>query len=257
MDFTGYKLPLWLVRIINWKYINKCIICPINSLRSPIKIAVYGESGVGKTEFINSIIKSGHHAKKMTRDIERGNELTLPNGRRIEFIDTPGQPSYRSRRLRLFKDYTKGEIKGIIHVVSYGYLSKEPISGNEFYDARTNKIKESFLTNNRQLELDGMDEWLAILSGDFSVKWVLTVVNKADLWYSDEAAVTKYYNEGDYCKKISKVNGSCKICLQFYCSTFKAFLGHSLPQVLSSEEQEVFYKELMQELYKLSHFSEG
>ena len=255
MDFTGSNLPLWIVRLINWKYINKCIVRPINLLRSPIGIAVYGESGVGKTEFINSVIKSGHHAKKITRDIKRGNILTLHNGRRIEFIDTPGQTSYRSKRLGLFKDYTNGHIKGIIHVVSYGYLSKDPINGEEFYDAKENRIKESFLSDNRKLEIDGMDEWIEIINGDFSVDWVLTVVNKADLWYGDEEAVTKYYNEGVYNDKICKVGSSCKTGLQFYCSTFKAFMRHSLPQVLSSEEQEEFHEDFMQELYNLLRIS--
>ena len=85
MDVPTVKTTLWVVRLFNWKSILKFFIYPINKLRKPIKIVVYGESGVGKTEFINRIKNTGKHAKRITRDLVRKNFLTLENGRRVEF----------------------------------------------------------------------------------------------------------------------------------------------------------------------------
>ena len=67
MELSTIKVPIWILKLINWKYIKKLLVQPINRLRSPIKIVVYGESGAGKTEFINKITKTGKHAKSITR----------------------------------------------------------------------------------------------------------------------------------------------------------------------------------------------
>ena len=67
MDIT-----ITIVNILR-KYINWTEVCRIPKwilgLLSPIKIAVYGESGVGKTQFIYAITGRHEYAKTRTRDI--------------------------------------------------------------------------------------------------------------------------------------------------------------------------------------------
>lgn len=252
MDIPLFSIINWIRKLINWNEVKR-IPYFFNRWRFPIKVVVYGESGVGKTQFINTITMSHEYAKSRTRDVTWGHILNLSNGRRLELIDTPGQSSYIQKRSTLEKLFKIGEIKGVINIVAYGYLAKPETREHEAFKTGTDKVKPKFLRDNRQLELRQAKEWIEIVSNNKNVKWVMHIINKADLWYDDEQAVTEYYELHDYRRDvIDSLSPNRRWKLLHYCSTMTSFLKHHLPHCIDEEKKEMLHKNLMKELEELA-----
>lgn len=252
MDIPLFSIINWTRKFINWNEMKR-IPYIINQFRSPIKVVVYGESGVGKTQFVNTITMSHEYAKSRTRDISRGHILKLSNGRRVELIDIPGQSSYIQKRASLVNLYKKGEIKGVINIVAYGYLAKPETRENEAFKIGTDIIKPKFLRDNLKLELKQTKEWIELVSNNKNVEWVMHIINKADLWYDKEQAVTEYYELHDYRRDvIDPLSPKRRWKLLHYCSTMTSFLKHHLPHAIDEEMKEMLHKNLMKELEELA-----
>lgn len=78
-----------------------CIIKWINrTFRKPIRILIVGESGTGKTQFLSAIRAKKDFILRSTM-ASYPCKFELPNGRIVEFMDTPGQQSLISNLNKL------------------------------------------------------------------------------------------------------------------------------------------------------------
>ena len=252
MDIPIFAIFNSLRKYINWKEVMRL---PkwINSLRCPIKVVVYGESGVGKTQFVKTITESHEYVKIRTRDISRGHMLCLSNGRRVEFIDTPGQSSYKQKRNELKSLFKSGNIQGVVNLVAYGYLSKPETRESDVFKVGTNDVKAKFLRDNQESELEQAKELIQLIAGSKNVKWILHVINKADLWYGKEQEVTEYYELHEYRNNvIDPLSVNRKWKLLPFCSMMTTFVKRSLPHAIDEETKDNLHKTLMNDLEELA-----
>lgn len=132
------------------------------------------------------------------------------------------------------------KIEGIINVVNYGYCYSSGIASDQIFRVGTNpygEVKSEYLNLGRQTELGQLEEWIPYLTSDTKVKWVITAINKADIWYDKETEVLDYYQTGDYyLKYIRTIEKVCKCSFLSYCSLISPF-GNT-PMILSMGERQ-------------------
>lgn len=131
-------------------------------------------------------------------------------------IAAPGQP----RRIpqhwpALQKKLITGESFGLINVVAYGYHSLEVDSYKEhdFYEAgmTVTAFSKKYTEAMRALELELLRKLLDGLTAG-APRWMITIVNKQDLWWHERKAVQSHYEGpytapiGDLEKKVGKAN---------------------------------------------------
>ncbi len=196
--------------------------------RPPLKIAVLGESGNGKSCFLSVLT-----GKNYTGESTRYNQIVkyiLPNGRRVHFIDCPGQKLYHGQRLDVKRDILNGKYHAIINVVCYGYNESEG-TAISIFKSGTDEIKDNYLSNNIKFELDRLTEWVPDIKAQSKVKWVLTLINKADVWFDSaetEKKIINYYTAGAYYDVLKQLLGFCELHVLPYCSTISPFGGKSM-----------------------------
>jgi hypothetical protein len=115
----------------------------------------------------------------------------------------------------------KEGISGIINVVSYGYHEWR-IEEREKPTSPDGSIKEEYLEKHRDIEIELLSEWLPFFDSK-NVSWLITVVNKADLWWHEKDNVLKYYNSGKYYETLGSAFTSP--VTQEYCSVIHKFYG--------------------------------
>lgn len=164
------------------------------------KILLLGCSGSGKTQLTYSLSTNNQY-KIVTARTQVNNPLEgilekLP----IEIIDTAGDISkikskeQKNKINELFNLQNLDSFAGVINLVSYGYTQ---IENNEKYVIQTNEnqkygVNEAFLQSQRELEISHLDEWLYLLP-QIKDKWIITLVNKADVWKEEDEKVKDYY----------------------------------------------------------------
>lgn len=205
-----------------------------NLCRPALRIAVFGSSGSGKSSFLG-LIKGKHYDGESTRYREVV-KFTLPNGRRIHFHDCPGQVSYRSERTALKNEISNGKFHAIINVVCFGYNETANMSV-KIFDGKGN-IKPEFMENNMKLELDQLKEWIYDINIKSKIKWILTLINKEDIWRGDSEKVNAYYESGEYAGIINELNRICKLHILPFCSKISPFGGQ--PMVLRFSDRDKF-----------------
>lgn len=241
-----------LIRFLNPKDFTKLFLKLRNRyLHKTQRIVVYGVSGVGKTEFLNSILGNNFSNGQRTQDLIEY-PFELPDGHKVIFIDTPGHSTMSAVREGLQRDYAKSKISGIINIVSYGYQSTPETAVANVFKAGTNEIKEEFLRDNFKIENSQLLEWERYVKADNHVKWFMTVVNKADLWYDNHDAVMEYYRAGDYYKTIRGIEHCCNIHTFPFCSIMKSFMGKFRSLQYSEVEKKSMHEELISQLQRLA-----
>ena len=172
-------------------------------------VLLCGTSGVGKSQFILSLQDAmatpiattartrGWRRVKVTKD-----------KRKLELLDTPGQVGEGPIRRKAHLEALKAKCFGIVNVVANGYHegtateSKALVLAGTEYQART-----EFLASNRELEIENLSEWSIDL---LDAKWLITLVNKADLWWHPdnyETVLNHYGGDGDYGKELKSWRG--------------------------------------------------
>lgn len=197
----------------------------INAFKKKHKILVLGATGVGKSQLMNSLVNEMPQAISNMNRTEFKDDIYLKISTNIfVFVDTPGQEHHKSRRMEAIRDAMKEGVEGIINVVSYGYHESR-VGKNVVFDDK-GKIKQEFLKERRKVEIDLLKEWTELLGDKETSKWLITLVNKADLWWHDKEKILSYYETGQYSKSL----GSAKILspsVVSYCAVFHKFYGES------------------------------
>lgn len=208
-----------------------------------IKVAVYGASGVGKSQFLNTITNTYQFSTVRTRKLTK-RELVLKSGRKIVFIDTPGHQSIKMVREKVISDIYKGKLDGIINVVNYGYNDGEDLEIDKAFKTGTNVVKQSYLSDNRRKEIINTKEFIEAITNEAKLKWVLTIVNKADIWYNDLNKVMEYYEGGDYGAILSKLSHATKIRTLPFCSLISPFANKPMTIIFGDKEKYAYFAEL-------------
>jgi hypothetical protein len=192
-------------------------------LRKKRKIIIYGISGTGKSQFIECLKNSIDIPNRtVTTDKFRYNLDDFP----IIFLDTPGHKTRDEERKKALIEIINGKVIGIVNIVSYGYVEnlKADIDIDSVFDASGN-VKESSLKQNRTLEIERLSEWLNFVNSN-SVKWVLNIVNKADLWWDKQNEVNDYYDSGDFNTAFKSINNQINLVNLPYCALIKPYYNN-------------------------------
>ncbi len=180
----------------NWEYIQSFF----KTKKNNFKIIVLGSSGVGKTQFIQSlhIDKPQNKVEKRTIDVVE-NEIKI-NEKGIILFDTAGQSEGNIQLDEFQKTTTDDSYIGIINVVAYGYHQYPDFNTEtEVFDG--DLVKKDYLKKQREIEIENIKNILPLLK--FSkIDWIITLVNKADIWWKEKEEVYQYYEneETEYSK---------------------------------------------------------
>ena len=248
MDFqaiyTSLKLFLnlsrWTKKLVYvWNY---CV-------HKPTRVLLLGVSGSGKTQFLNSFL--GIPMLEDNRTYVPQNKFYIfPNGRKIQFVDLPGHVTLTSTRQKYVDEITNNKITGIINVVNYGYNDAEENEADVF-KAGENEIKDAYLKDNRKNELTQLNEWLTRIHVESKPKWLITIVNKADIWYDKKDEVTAYYENGEYGNAFIEVKRVVPHYIFLYCSVINPFGGRPMTIIMNERTKNELQKNLKESLLRL------
>lgn len=236
IDIESCKATLLLLRrIFTIKRFFQTLVYLWNYYFSdPIRLLVLGESGTGKTQFLNAILNNCPTTVSRTR-LTQKKILKFENGKKIEFIDVPGHLTLYQVRKKEFNKIRKKKISGIINVVNYGYNESETAQDINIFKVGTNEVKDEYLNENRKREIKQLAEWKNEILPECGIKFIITIINKADIWYSQREEVNNYYEIGAYAQELSKL-GNLAFHYFNYCSIIEPF--YNRPMTISIGEQE-------------------
>ena len=150
------------------------------------------------------------------------------------------------------QELAKLKIKGIFNIVNYGYNEVDNISSEvSVFRAGTYEVKQEFLKDNRKLEINQLSEWMSFVTSDTKIKWVVTIINKADIWYENREMVMKYYEEGDYFNKIMSLRSCCHLYTFEFCSIINPFFNKPMQIVFGDREKKKLFDCFKDNLMKL------
>ncbi len=195
----------------------------LGALRHKHRVLVFGNSGAGKTQLIDSLTQTVPTViDAMTRT-----EFVTAHRLRIErepfvFLDTPGQEQHVTQRREAIRESIKTPTAGVLNVVSYGYDEGRLSIEDAIIDER---ISTEYLAARRERELAAIDEWAPLLIADSPETWLITVVTKADLWWDAHRQVINHYTKGPYDARLrARANNRVGAVVE-YCSVYRAFHG--------------------------------
>ncbi len=119
----------------------------------------------------------------------------------------------------------RGDYVGVINVVSYGYHEYEDAARAGQPIVRPDRtVEKAYLERHQQTEIEVLHEWIPLLGYPDTIKWLMTVVTKADLWWDMRDTVTAYYLSGPYYEALGPAQALAPTVLE-YCSVFRMFYG--------------------------------
>jgi small GTP-binding protein len=164
------------------------------------KILVLGDSGAGKTQFINTFSEKLRELEVFNRTNAAVKTYAKVDGFSVKFFDTPGEIAKSQIRNKEIKEMvSKQNYEGIINVVSYGYAERE--DDKQFTFDKNNQLNLKKLEDKRKAEIELLDDWMKYLDVS-KVKWVITLITKADIWWDNLDDVYNYYLYGAYRRAI-------------------------------------------------------
>lgn len=225
----------------------------INYCKCPYRIIVFGASGTGKTQLIALLKGDKLKDHETTYDTHKYTIHLKDNGRRIVLYDAPGHKSMKGLRKDLKDAIIRDKIKGVINVVSYGYAERSGTDLNSVFQKNTSTVKEEYLNNSRTYEISQLKEWVDAISKDNRINWIITLINKADIWSSQEQQVFQYYwdDQGVYGKVLSHATEHCKHFVLKYCCRIEPFYDRQMLLYKGEKYAEELRKRFINELIRL------
>ena len=218
-----------------------------NKLRKRVNVLVYGDSGVGKTQFLLTITgNDSYNAPVRTRQLQHY-DLVLRSGRKVRFIDTPGHASSRIAREEALDELTKGNIEGIINLVDYGYQDSEQIQKNQdkVFVSGTSNVKHEYLRDNQKLEIERTKEIVGRINSRSKVKWFITLINKADIWHEERLKVLEYYTEGGFITSMENIEHAVNVTTCPFCSVITPFCNKTMQLTYGERDKRADYDNLI------------
>lgn len=217
---AGYRAFTWaerrgLIRLITQK------------VRRKNEVLVLGISGSGKTNFLKSLetpaIRPIDRFER-SQFTQRHNKVFANSSRAFRFHDTPGQAMHISRRMEALRTVAAKKRFGIINVVSYGYVESGSIPAQNA--VKNGTAVPSYLQQQRDLEIDAIKEWLPAVAHE--AEFIITLVSKADLWFSSRHDVRTHYETGFYGEAISRAGVKRHSVIE-YSSVIHNFFDEAAP----------------------------
>lgn len=167
-----------------------------------------GAGGVGKTSI--SLLLAD---KKDEIPFEYDSSISLEGEQfgKSTLIVAPGQETRADNYwMAIQKDLNDGKIKGLINVVAYGYHAIETSSLSDLSFYTSEMTNEDFIlqyvASKKQQEIDLLKQLANSLRGFKKEIWMLTIVNKQDLWWDDRNEVMEFYTKGVYNDTIQELS---------------------------------------------------
>lgn len=195
-------------------------------LRRKKRVLVLGASGAGKTQFVHSLIDPLSPALNPTfrRTVAVEKRALVLDNHPFLLIDTPGQRLDEAKRKRAVTAALADGIEGIVNVVAFGYHEAAEAKAELAVPEDGKRIaRADYLATRRGVELELLSEWVPFFGAE-SVKWVLTVVSKADLWWPEADKAVSHYLEGGYASTITEMGVGHSVLP--HCSVIEPFYGH-------------------------------
>ena len=221
-----------------------------------INVLVYGDSGVGKTQFLLTLTgKNSYTAPLRTRHLEH-HDFMLWSGRRIRLIDTPGHKTSVLIRGQALDEMTKGTVDGIINLVDYGYQDSEQLQDDpdKAFKVGTSDVKEEYLKENRRLEKERTQEIISRINGNVKPKWFITLINKADIWNDKRSEVISYYEAGEFNTIMEHLEHATNVTTCAFCSVITPFGNKPMQISYGERDKRADYDNLIR---TIEEFVEG
>ncbi len=223
------------------------------------KILVVGYTGTGKTALITNLLASEpvEILESTKQAEERAVKIPLTKkskqypqripdkylrGPNVILVDTPGNVMFKSELEKQLGHLGSGQFLGIVNVVAAGYNDSaafrlETDDPPAYLD--NGEVNPDYLQSNREQDLKFLKDWF---HGNQwlhdRVRWMITAVNKYDLWSPEKMRILDYYGrEGVYGKSIGEIIGSANYFVEGVCAaepTGKA--GHFRARQFAAED---------------------
>lgn len=224
----------------------------VDFFRKKPHIVVLGSTGTGKTNLLRCLANSAGlvgaiHPSART-EASRPQHVRINNTPFI-VVDTPGQAFHQPDRLKTVREAMARDKVRIINVVSDGY--------HEYLDRADEAVRnkqpvEEFLEHHRQQEIDSVKEWLPIIGDRNTTEWVVTVITKADLWWSEQGRVVAHYTAGEYGQLLRQIDAGLPHAVAPFCSVIHRFYGTARqPGVFDDSDRAAINTHFIEQLVEL------
>ena len=182
--------------------------------------------------------------------------LVLKDGHKIKLYDLPGHVSYKANRDRVIELMAKQKVYGIINVVSYGYHEVQNAQNLKTFKVSNGEdvlnIDTQFQKDNLQRENEQAKEWRTGANLPCNLGWIITVVNKADIWFNKRDEILDYYQkDGNYSKSIFGDFSTRVRYVYPYCSIISPFCKKPMLLELGERTKLEMHNKLKDDLLRL------
>ncbi len=161
-------------------------------------VPIFGAGGVGKTTL--GRLLAGDEPLEISAPYDESwqiDHVKLPGDVPGMLLVAPGQPMRVERHWsELFGNAHEKTCLGVVNVAAFGYHSFAiPLKEHDGYEAgmSAGEFLLKYIAARRDLELELLRRLVNGLAAIKRPFWMVTVVNKQDLWWADKVAVKQHY----------------------------------------------------------------
>lgn len=192
--------------------------------KGSVKLPVFGAGGLGKSTF--GRLMTGHNPFDLATKYEESigiNVENLNDNIPGQLLVAPGQDHrIQTNWPKLFNIVNTGQSIGVINMVAYGYhaLGIRSHTESDLYETgmTIDDFMEKHLEDKKNKEIELLKHLVEGFSNAEKPFWMVTIINKQDLWYKEREKVRTHYQDGQYGSLISSL--SSKLGKNFFRHEF-------------------------------------